>query len=312
MRISTNSFSDNFMLEVNQLETQQNNLQAESASGLKLTLPEDNPEGMDQVLNLQSEASANTQFQTNIAQLQSSATTVSTALNGVQTLVNRAGEIATLADSVTSPQQFAAYATEVGGLLQQAVDLGNTKDSQGDYLFGGTQTGKPPFVATTNAAGNITGVTYQGNTSLSQVEIAPNNTATAQVPGANTTGAGPRGVFTDTGSGADLFNHLISLQTDLSAGNATAISTTDAPQLTNDENNLLYQITANGVLQSRLTNTNNVATQQNSNMTQQISLATNADLAQTLTQLSQTQTAYQAALESGTQVFNLSLLNYIQ
>ena len=38
---------------------------------------------------------------------------------------------------------------------------------------------------------------------------------------------------------------------------------------------------------------------------------TNADLAQTLTQLSQTQTAYQAALESGTMVMGLSLLEFL-
>jgi flagellin-like hook-associated protein FlgL len=38
---------------------------------------------------------------------------------------------------------------------------------------------------------------------------------------------------------------------------------------------------------------------------------TSADLATTLTQLSQTQTAYQAALESGTMVMQTSLLNYL-
>ena len=38
---------------------------------------------------------------------------------------------------------------------------------------------------------------------------------------------------------------------------------------------------------------------------------TSANLATTLTELQQTQTAYQAALESGVQVMQLSLLNYI-
>ena len=102
------------------------------------------------------------------------------------------------------------------------------------------------------------------------------------------------------------------MQKDLTSGSTAAVSSTDAPQLTKDEDNILYQVTANGVLQSQLTSTNNVATQQGTNTTEQISLATNADLAQTLTQLSQTQTAYQAALESGTMVLNVSLLNYIQ
>ena len=193
MRVATNSFYNNFDYQLNLLENQQNSLQSEASSGLKLTLPEYNPEGMDQVLNLQTAASANTQYQSNIAQLQSSATTVSTALTGIQTLTNRAGEIATLASNGTnSPQQLATYATEVGSLIQQAVQLGNTQDSQGNYIFGGTQTGTPPFVAATDAAGNVTGVSYQGNTSLAAVEIAPDSTVSAQIPGANTTGAKPR------------------------------------------------------------------------------------------------------------------------
>ena len=44
----------------------------------------------------------------------------------------------------------------------------------------------------------------------------------------------------------------------------------------------------------------------------QVSNATSTDLATTLTKLSQAQTAYQAALESGVTIMNLSILDYIQ
>jgi len=54
------------------------------------------------------------------------------------------------------------------------------------------------------------------------------------------------------------------------------------------------------------------ATQLGNCITTQTSNLTSADLATTLTKLDQTQTAYQAALESAAKIMNLSILNYIQ
>jgi flagellin-like hook-associated protein FlgL len=42
-----------------------------------------------------------------------------------------------------------------------------------------------------------------------------------------------------------------------------------------------------------------------------ISNSSSADLMNTMVQLSQAQTAYQAALQSGVKIMNLSILNYI-
>jgi flagellar hook-associated protein 3 FlgL len=311
MRVSSSSFAQSFLYQTNQLENEQNTLQSEATTGLKFASPADDPSGMSEALDLQTDSTANTQYQSNITQLQDSATTSYNALNGLQTLISQANTIAAGVDGTTSQSAMAADATQVGAILQQALQLANTQDSSGNYIFGGTNVSTPPFAATTDANGNVTGVAYQGNTSLAQAEIAPGVTVSAQTLGANTTGTGPRGLITDSRYGADLFNHLISLQNDLSSGNASAVTTTDVPNLSNDENNIAYQVGSNGVVQSELTNTNAVATQQGTSLTTQMSNLTNANLATTLTQLQQTETAYQAALESGVQVMQISLLNYI-
>jgi flagellar hook-associated protein 3 FlgL len=286
-------------------------LQNEASSGLKITQPEDNPSVMNQFLNLQSENSSNTQYQNNIAQVQTSANTASDTLSSLQTLVEQAGEIATAAGGVTSSTQLSTYATQVGNLVQEALQLANTQDGQGNYIFGGTNTSNPPFAATTGSNGNITAVTYSGNTSVANSEIASGLTVTAQSPGENNTGSGPGGTFADSRTGADIFSHLISLQQDLASGNTSAITSTDTPNLTKDEDNVVTQISGNGVLQSTLEAAGNVATQKGTNITSQMSNDTNADLAQTMTQLDQTQTAFQAALESGTMVMSLSLMQYL-
>jgi flagellar hook-associated protein 3 FlgL len=311
MRVSNSSFSNNFLYEITQLQTQQSTLQNQTTTGLSLTQPSDNPAVMNQVLNLQTEASAGAQYQNNIAQIQNSANTASDALNSLQSLVEKAGEIATGATGITSSTQLASDATQVGQLIQQALQLGNTQDAQGNYIFGGTNTGNPPFSAATDASGNITGVTYNGNTSVAKSEIAPGLTATAQNPGENNTGSGPGGVFADSQTGASVFSHLISLQQNLQSGNTSAIAATDTPNLSKDEDNVVTQISGNAVLQSSLQAAGNMAQQQVTSENSQMSNDTSANLAQTLTQLSQTQTAYEAALESGTMVMSLSLVDFL-
>ncbi len=312
MRVSTTSFSNNFLYQISQLESKQTTLQNETTTGLKVTLPEDNPAAMNQVLNLQSENSANTQYQSNITRLQASATTASNALGSLQTLVEQAGEIATEAGSITSSTQLSTYATQVGQLIQQALQLANTQDSQGNYIFGGTNTGSAPFSATTDSSGNVTGVSYTGNSSVAKVEIAPGFTVTAQSPGENNTGSGTGGVFADSSAGADIFSHLISLQQNLTSGDTDAISSTDSPNLTTDEDHVVTQISANAVLQSTLTAAGDVASQKATSLESQISDDTSASMTQTLTLLDQTQTAYQAALESGTMVMQTSLIQFLE
>jgi flagellar hook-associated protein 3 FlgL len=310
MQVTTTSFGQNFLNQITQLESRQSTLQNEATTGLKVTEPGDNPAVMGQVLTLQTQASEVTQYQSNISNVQSTADTASDALNSLQIIVESASQIATEAGGVNSSQS-SDYATQVGQLIQEALQVGNTKDAQGNYIFGGTATGGPPFSATTDANGNVTGVTYNGNTSTSQVEIAQGLTVTAQAPGENNSGSGASGVFADSRSGADIFSHLLSLQQDLTSGNTSNITSTDAPALANDEDNVVSQVSTNGVLQSALEAAGNSATNETTNIDSQMSNDTNADLAQTLTLLSQTQTAYQATLQSGVMISNLSLMDFL-
>ena len=137
-------------------------------------------------------------------------------------------------------------------------------------------------------------------------------TVSAQVFGANTSGNGPRGLITDSASGADFFNHLISLRDNLLAGNTAAIASTNRTQLSQDEDNIIYHVSLNGTVQSRLEASNSMAQDRSTSLTGQVSKETDADLAQTLVRLSATQTAYQVALQSGGKILNMSLLDYLR
>ncbi|HEX3856446.1 MAG TPA: hypothetical protein VHY30_04015 [Verrucomicrobiae bacterium] len=314
MRIGTNSYTDTMIDQFNVLKSQQAKLQNQLSTGLSVQAPSDNPDAMENTLDDLSSQAAQQQFSGNISTVQSKANSIYSVLQSLQTISNRIGEIATSAGGVTNSQtDLNNYAGEITSLIQQAAQLVNTKDpATGQYLFGGTNSGQQPFTVTTDANGNVTGVTYSGNSSVNQTEIASGVTVYMDVPGENTSGSGAQGLITDSRTGADLFNHLISLQNDLLSGNTTAISGTDTANLQSDENNLTYQVAYNGNVQTRLTTASSLATSQSNSLTGLISNASSADLATTMTQLTQAQTAYQAALESSAAIMQLSILNFLQ
>ncbi len=314
MRISTNMLSEALTTQLTDLTSQMATLQNQASTGLEFTQLDQNPTGMESVLNLQDQDSESSQFAQNITALQQMATSSYSAMNGLQTLVQQAGEIATEADGTTSSQQFGMYATQITQIIQQAAHLMNTQNENGEYIFGGTVNNQPPYVVTTNAAGNVTAVTYQGNSSVSSVEIAPGETVSAQVPGSNTSGTGPGGLITDSRSGADFFNHLITLQNDLQAGNVTAIASNDIPALAKDEDNITTQVSTNGIVQSQLNVASSMASAKSASIGTMITQDAGADMATTATQLSAVENAFQAALQTGASLLNenQSLLYYLE
>ena len=314
MRIASHSYTDSMLNQYNQLASQQYALQNQVATGLRVQAPSDDPRAMQNTLADLANQATQTQYSVNIATLQTRATSVDGVLQSLQTISSRAGEIATSAGSATNSQaDLTNYADEVNSLINQVVNAANTKDpSTGKYLFGGTASGSAPFTTTTDASGNVTGVTYNGNSSVNQAQIGAGMTASADIPGANTSGTGPRGLITDSASGADFLNHLISLRNNLNAGNKTAITNTDSANLAKDENNIAYQVANNGVMQNHLTAAATFATTSSQSLSQMISNSSSADLMTTMVQLNKAQTSYQAALQSGAKIMQLSLLNYIQ
>ena len=314
MRIATHAYTDAMLNQFNLLAGKQYNLQNQISTGLRVQSAADDPVAMRNTLDHAAARSAQTQYGANISTLQSRAETIYSALQSLQTVSSRAGEITTsAATATTSPEDLNGYANELDTLIHQVVTAANTKDpATGKYLFAGTASGSAPFTTTTDAGGKVTAVTYNGNTNVNQSEIGDGQTASVDVPGASTGATGARGLITDQQSGADFLNHLISLRDHLLAGDKAAITATDSVNLQKDENNIAYQVANVGVRQNQLTAAASFALNRAQGLDQMISNESSADIMQTMVQLNQAQTSYQAALQSGTKIMQLSILNYIQ
>ena len=311
MRVTSNTFPNRLIEQITRLTNRTNQYQTQAATGQRIALPEDDPAAMRRVLDMQGQTKKIAQYTRNIERHQELAQASYASMSASKKIVDRAGEIATLAGGINSPEQLKTLAVEVDQLVARAVQVANTKN-RNDYLFGGTKSDTVPFVANKDAQGKTISVSYQGNTELAESEVAEQVTLSAQTLGANTTGSGNRGLYVDSQSGADIFSHLIALRDNLQSGNAAQIRSVDRGNIQKDEENFLFHYGTNGVTQSRLETSMSVAKQRLESLDQLVSRETDVDLAAVIVKLTETQNAYKAALQSGGTILNQSLLDYIR
>lgn len=311
MRVTSNTFPSLLTGQLERLAQRQNRLQSQAATGQRIQLPEDDPTAMRRVLDLQQESVGISQYRSNIQQLQEHSQVTYGFVRSLKGLVDRASEIATLADDTKAQEQLDTYADNVEQLLQQGLQYVNALH-RGDYLFAGTRSNVAPYAAALDANGQVMSISYAGNSELASAEVAEGVTLSTMVLGENSAGTGPRGMITDSRSGADFFNHLIALRDNLRAGNRAAIAGTNLKELSQDEDNFLHHLGNIGAVQARLEAAESISRTRTQSVEVLVSKEVDADLAQTLVRLSQTQNAYQAALQSGGTILNQSLLDYIR
>src|SRR3954471_22640002 len=153
------------------------------------------------------------------------------ALQSLSDVLARARELAVqMGNDSYSAADRAGAATEIDGLVQQAVTLMNT-NVNGRYIFGGNQDQTAPF----DTSGN-----YNGDTAVRQVEVAPGVLEDSSVRA----DVAVKGV----GGGVDLFATLQSLSTALRSNNGDAIrgSLTDLTTSTTQVTTTLSQVGAMG------------------------------------------------------------------
>ncbi len=298
MRIASNTLSDSMIRQIQQLTSDQAKLQLQVSTGRRITQPEDDPAAVGRVLGLQTEQRQLKQYASNASRALTLAQTSYSGLQGLKKVSDRTGELATLGTGALSADSMRTYGTEVEQLLEQALQLANSRQG-GDYIYGGTAVDAAPFAAARDADGRITGVVYVGN---DEQAVIPLSEATTIAP--STTGETNAGI-------ADFLNSLVALRDALNAGDIDAVRATQ-PNLTTAEDLIIGAMADNGGIQTRIEAAQSQQLDRATNLESLISDESSVDLPTTIVKLNQTQTAYQAALASAAKIMNLSLLDYIR
>ncbi|RDK01786.1 flagellar hook-associated protein FlgL [Paraburkholderia lacunae] len=172
MRISSTQYFNMNVATMSDQQAQLSQLYAEISSGVSLSTPSDNPLGAAQAVQLSATATILSQYTSNqgaaltsLQQEDSTLGSVTSALQSIHTLVLRAG------DGSLNDGDRGSIATQLQSLRSQLMTLGNSTDSQGNYLFAGFQSTAQPY--TTNSAGVVT---YSGDTGTRAVQITDSHT----------------------------------------------------------------------------------------------------------------------------------------
>jgi flagellar hook-associated protein 3 FlgL len=299
MRIASTTVSDSMIRQIQQLTVDQSKLQSQVATGRRITNPEDDPAAVGRVLNLKSEQRQLAQYAGNSARALELAQASFSGLSGIKKISDRAGELMTLGNGALGSAAMTSYGTEVDQLIEQAVQLANTKFGN-DYIFGGTAVDSAPVTVARDAAtGRISAVAYAGNAQQSAIPLSESSSVAA-----GTTGATNAGV-------SDFISSLIALRDALLSGDGAAVTATQ-PGLAQGEDLIIGAMANNGGIQTRIQAAQAQQTDRSSSLDSLIANETDADLPSTVVKLSQAQTAYQAALASASKIMNLSLLDYLK
>jgi len=309
MRVAQSSFPDELGRTVNELTVRQARLQTQASTGQRIRNAEDDPSAFLNVLQLQGDFQKLGQYSDNVSKLQTRSQAIYSATSQLKKMTDRASELATMANSIRTADDYAAYSSEVDQLLENSIALANSKHDS-EALFGGTSGVDVAFEAVRDADGKITSVAYKGNSKVRQMDIASGVSFSIDVPGANESSSGPRGLLKDERAGIDVFGHLIALRDSLKKADKTAIPDISA-SLVKDESGYIESFAALGAAQARLEAVAKQNSSESISVNQLISQESDADLAQTLVELNQLQAAYSAALQSAGKILRISLLDYI-
>lgn len=298
MRIATHTVSESIVRQIQQLGTQQAKYQNQVATGLRISQPEDDPAAVGRVLNLESEQRRVVQFQSNANRALNLSNASYSGLRAIKSMSDRATEIGTLGGGAISAASAQAYASELDQLIEQSLQVGNSRFGN-DYLYAGTAVDAAPFVATRGADGRISAVAYRGNSERSAIPLSESSTLEVSSAGATNLGIG------------DFLNQLVALREALNANDTAAVAVAQET-LVATEDLLVASIAEHGGVQTRIETAQAQLSDRTLSLKSLVSDETEADLPSTIVKLNQTQTAYQAALQSAANIMKVSLLDYLR
>ena len=275
--------------------------QMQVSSGNRLQAASDDPAAATQIVATNSSLASLDQYLTNVQRASSRVSSEDGVLQQINDILTRAKQLGVQQATATATDQTRlGAAAEVNALFQQVVSLGNTKFGD-EYLFGGDQSQNAPFTATGSGATlDYTAAATQGARSI--------NTGDGQTIQISHTG---KQLLQDTG--------VLDAMKQLAHSLDPASSTYGQDGIGNAMNAVDAALTS---IQSVVGDVGATAqrldvTQQNldaykTNLTTFKSNLSDVDVEQAVTELTNRQMAYQAAMLATSKVMGLTLTDYLK
>jgi flagellar hook-associated protein 3 FlgL len=306
-RVATAMQSQYMLAQINNANAALNTTQAQVASG---NVASDYTGYGDKTAALEAAQSAATRAAAYKSAAQTGADQANLQDTALSTLSSLADQLRQAVTNAVANNDGTTLMSSVQGIFDQAVQVLNTQDVNGNYLFGGNNNDTAPVTATTLSA-------------LSSAPSAASIFANGSTPASVMIGDGQKvsvGVLASD-AGTKLMQAIKDV-VDYNGGSngpiSGALNSTQSSFLSGE---IQTATTASQTVNSVMANNGDVYNQLTSAVTHQDTLSTlyqgfasdikNVDMSTAITNLNMNQTALQAALKVTSQLNSVSLLNYM-
>ena len=294
MRVSTNQF---YRVNAEQMQSTQSKVaetQAKLGSGKQMLHPSEDPGKANLISGLISAKERQGVYSKNVDAGETRLTAESAVLDSMTSIMQRITQLTVQSSSDTlGASDRDVIATEIKALRDELLNLSNTQDLSGSYIFSGNKTGSPAFVEDANGV-----VSYNGD--YGRMEI---NVSDVRSIAINTLGP-------ELFSEAD-FAALDDLVADLRSNNGSGVRTRlDNVNSINDR-----LINSYGAMAGRLAAMEaqrNVIDETTLRIDELLIREHDLDYAEAVTDLSKESVALQALQASFSKIAQLSLFNFIR
>ena len=298
---SLSASAQSFIVGLDQIQAREQQAQQELTTGLKINVVSDAPDQISALLQTRSDLAQATQIDSNLGRVTTEVNTGETALQSAVSLVENAESLGTQgASDLASSDTRQNVGNQLGSVLQQLVAAANTT-VEGRYIFSGDSDQQVPYTFDSTQTNPVSA--YQGSA------------ATRQIQGSNgslfSVSLNAQTIFDSPDATQNVFTSINNLrQVLLNNGSAASVSSALADVKTAGAY-LNQQLAFYGNVQDQLTSSTNDVKNNETNLQSQISGIQDADEAAAITQLTEGQTAQQAALVSRAQLPKTSLFDYL-
>ena len=309
MRISTSwaqQSSVNAMLD-QQSRLQQTQMQMSTQK--KFLTASDDPAAAARIIDLNQSLKQTEQYQSNINAARDRLTMEDGVLQSATEILQRIHELGVqgLSGTNTASSRTAA-ATEMDALNGQLLNLANTKNANGEYMFSGLKSTAQPF---SKDASNPGAYNYAGDSNSRLIQIDAGRQVADGDPGSNVFGV-PTGPLPATvpapGSINNVFEAISKLSADLRANTSSMASLGD---ISNALDKISLADASVGARLNALDNQESINSAATLNLKTTLSATQDLDYAEAISRFTQQNTSLQAAQQTYTQVKKLSLFNYL-
>jgi flagellar hook-associated protein 3 FlgL len=290
-----------FLNGLDQIQQRAQRAQREMTTGLRINTVSDDPDQIANLIQTRADLDRTKQIDLNLGRVKTEVDTSENALQGAVKLLERAETLGSQGQSnVNSPDIRNDLAGELGGILEQLVSISRT-NVDGRYVFSGDSDQQPPYTVDLALMNNAISP-YEGSAATRKVQSADGSLITVSRTAQD--------IFDSPNLNENVFvsinNLRVALLNNDQAGIDAALS-----DILSAGTHLNSELAFYGVMQDRIAGGMDFGANLETQLQTQISQIQDADLAQSITELTQAKAQLDATLSSRAKMPMTSLFNYL-